>query len=45
MGTIIETVDSTSRDEGLQIPKYLKTSNCVKFLSVKIRISSKSSIY
>ena len=29
----------------LQIPKYLKTGNFVKFLSVKVRISSKLSIY
>ena len=29
----------------LQIPKYLKTGNFVKFLSIKVRISSKSSIY
>ena len=29
----------------LQIPKYLKTGNFMKFLSVKIRISSKLSIY
>ena len=44
--TIIELVDSISRDgtdipNTLQIPKYLKTDNFMKFLSVKIRISSK----
>ena len=45
---IIESVDSISRDgpdmpyiDILQIPKYLKIGNFVKFLSVKIRISSK----
>ena len=49
---IIESVDSISRDgpdmpyicNTLQISKYLKIGNFVKFLSVKIRISSKLSI-
>ena len=46
---IIESVDSVSGDgpdtpyiyNALQIPKYLKTGNFIKFLSIKIRISSK----
>ena len=48
----MELVDSTSRDgpdtplyTTLQIPKYLKTHKFMKFLSVKIGISSKLSIY
>ena len=47
---IIESVDSIIRDGTdtpymLQTSKYLKTGNFVRFLSVKIRIYSKLSIY
>ena len=51
--TIIESVDSIGMVQILHIrtciihykyPKYLKTGNFMKFLSVKIRISSKLSI-
>ena len=52
MTLTIESVDSISRDgpdmpyiyNTLQIPKYLKIGNFMKFLSAKIRISSKLSI-